>query len=142
MKLTTISVSVLLAISLTSWACSRGAKVASVPSSGSEVPGQTSGDLHYKVPDGWVAGQPSSRMRVAQFKLPKADGDNEDGELVLYYFGANQGGTAEANIDRWISQIQQADGSSSKVNAKTESLTVNGLTFDELRPEEKTSELQ
>ena len=123
MRLTNISVSLLLAVSLTSWACSRGATVASVPTQAS----QASGDLHYKVPDGWVAGQPTSKMRVAQFKLPKAEGDNEDGELVLYYFGANQGGTAEANIDRWISQIQQADGSSSKDKAKTESLTVNGL---------------
>lgn len=127
MRLIKISAGVLLAISLTSWACSRGATVASVPSSGTEVPGQTSGDLHYKVPDGWVVAQPSSKMRVAQFKLPKADGDSEDAELVLYYFGANQGGTAEANIDRWISQLQQADGSSSKDKAKTESLTVNGL---------------
>jgi hypothetical protein len=128
MRLIKISAGFLLAISLTSWACSRGATVASAPnSSGAQVPGQTAGDLHYKAPDGWVAGQPTSKMRVAQFKLPKADGDNEDGELVLYYFGANQGGTAEANIDRWISQLQQADGSSSKDKAKTESLTVNGL---------------
>jgi hypothetical protein len=66
-------------------------------------------------------------MRVAQFKLPKADGDNEDAELVLYYFGANQGGTPGANIDRWTSMMQQADGSPSKDKAKTESLTINGL---------------
>jgi hypothetical protein len=128
MRLIKISAGVLLAVSLTSWACSRANTVASVPnSSGTQPPGQTPGDLHYKVPDGWMAAQPSSKMRVAQFKLPKADGDNEDGELVLYYFGANQGGTPEANIDRWISQLQQADGSSSKDKAKTESLTVNGM---------------
>jgi hypothetical protein len=126
MKLTTISASVLLAVSLTSSACSRANTASAINNSGAQAP-QTSGDLHYKVPDGWMSAQPSSKMRVAQFKLPKADGDNEDGELVLYYFGANQGGTAEANIDRWISQIQQADGSSSKDKSKTESLTVNGL---------------
>src|SRR5260221_3683190 len=127
MKLIKISVGVLLAISVASWACSRAGTVASAPSLGTEVPGQTSGDLHYKIPEGWVTGQPSSKMRVAQFKLPKADGDIEDAELVLYYFGANQGGTAQANIDRWISQIQQADGSSSKDKSKTASLTVHGL---------------
>ena len=66
-------------------------------------------------------------MRVAQYKLPKAEGDNEDASLVLYYFGASQGGSAQANIDRWISQIQQADGSASKDKAKTETFTVNGL---------------
>jgi hypothetical protein len=127
MRLTTISAGVLLALSLTTWACSRATTVASVPKSSVTQPGQSAGDLHYKVPDGWVTAQPSSKMRVAQFKLPKADGDNEDAELVLYYFGANQGGTAEANIDRWISQIQQAESGASKDKAKTESVAVNGL---------------
>jgi len=127
MRLTTISVSVLLTVSVANWTCSRANTAASATNTSGTQVQQVSGDLHYKVPEGWVAGQPSSKMRVAQFKLPKADGDNEDGELVLYYFGANQGGTAQANIDRWISQIQQADGSSSKDKAKTESLTVNGL---------------
>lgn len=67
-------------------------------------------------------------MRAAQYKLPKADGDGEDASLVLYYFGAAQGGSAQANVDRWIAQIQQPDGSSSKDKAKTETIRVNGLT--------------
>ena len=66
-------------------------------------------------------------MRVAQYKLPKAEGDPEDASLVIYYFGATQGGSAQANIDRWISQMQQSDGGSSKEKAKTETMTVNGL---------------
>jgi len=66
-------------------------------------------------------------MRVAQYKLPKAEGDNEDASLVVYYFGASQGGSAQANIDRWISQMQQTDGGASKDKAKTETITVNGL---------------
>jgi hypothetical protein len=86
-----------------------------------------SGDLHFKAPDGWVVEQPSSKMRSAQYKLPKAEGDSEDASLVLYYFGPSQGGPPQANIDRWIAQIQQADGSSSKDKAKTDTMTVNGL---------------
>jgi len=66
-------------------------------------------------------------MRVAQYKLPKDEGDNEDASLVVYYFGASQGGSAQANIDRWISQMQQTDGGASKDKAKTETITVNGL---------------
>src|SRR5205807_967696 len=69
----------------------------------------------------------SSSMRVAQYKLPKADGDKEDASLVLYYFGTTQGGTAQANIDRWIGQMKQPDGGDSKSKSKTETLTVNGL---------------
>jgi len=66
-------------------------------------------------------------MRAAQYKLPKAEGDGEDALLVLYYFGQGQGGPAQANIDRWINQMTQPDGGSSKERAKTGSLTVNGL---------------
>ncbi|HYW69442.1 MAG TPA: hypothetical protein VE961_00315 [Pyrinomonadaceae bacterium] len=85
------------------------------------------GDLHFKAPDGWTTEKASSSMRVAQYKLPKVEGDKEDASLVLYFFGTNQGGTAQANIDRWIGQMQQPDGSDSKSKAKTDNLTVNGL---------------
>ena len=86
-----------------------------------------SGNISFTAPDGWVVEKTSSNMRVAQYKLPKADGDTEDGSLVLSYFGQGQGGATQANIDRWISQVHQADGSDSKEKAKSESLTVNGL---------------
>ena len=85
------------------------------------------GELRFTAPEGWVKEQPASAMRVAQYKLPRADGDNEDGSLVVYFFGATQGGAIQANIDRWISQIQQPDASSSKDKAKTETTTINGL---------------
>jgi hypothetical protein len=108
------------------WACSnKGATAVSNQQLNSSQ--SASGDLHFKTPDGWISEQPPSKMRVAQFKLPKAEGDSEDGSLVLYYFGATQGGSSQANIDRWISQMQQPDGSSSKDKAKTETMAVNGL---------------
>src|SRR6266700_1953632 len=79
-------------------------------SSGPAQSSQTAaGELHYKVPEGWTAEKPTSGMRVAQYKLPKAAGDSEDALLVVYYFGQGQGGSAQANIDRWINQIQQPD---------------------------------
>lgn len=85
------------------------------------------GSLKFNVPTGWVEQTPSSPMRKGQFGLPKADGDPADAELVVFYFGAGQGGSAEANIDRWIGQISQPDGSSSKEKAKTSKKTVAGL---------------
>ncbi len=85
------------------------------------------GELHYKVPEGWREEKPNSNMRVAQYKLPKAEGDNADAELVVYYFGQGQGGSAQANIDRWLNQMQQPDGSPSKEKAKIENMTVNGM---------------
>jgi hypothetical protein len=81
--------------------------------------------LRYKVPAGWVEEERSSSMRVAQYKLPRFESDTEDASLVLYYFGKGQGGTAAANIERWASQIQQADGTRAKITEET--FTANGL---------------
>lgn len=66
-------------------------------------------------------------MRQAQYALARADGDSEDGELAVFYFGPGQGGSVEANIDRWLGQISQPDGSSSRDKAKTSKKEVSGL---------------
>jgi len=115
----------LLSALLICWACgNKGATAVSNQQSNSQ---SAAGDLRFKAPDGWATEKSSSTTRVAQYKLPKAEGDKEDASLVLYYFGASQGGSAQANIDRWIGQMQQPDGSDSKSKSKTDSLTVNGL---------------
>lgn len=118
----------LLAVASACSACGgRGATTASSQQPNSNTPALVSGDLRFKAPDGWVVEQPSSKMRAAQYKLPKAEGDPEDASLVLYYFGPSQGGDPQANIDRWITQIKQPDGSPSKDKARIETMTVNGL---------------
>jgi hypothetical protein len=66
-------------------------------------------------------------MRMAQYKLPRAEGDATDATLVVFYFGQGQGGSVEANLDRWVGQMQQPDGSPSKGKARTENTTVNGM---------------
>ena len=83
--------------------------------------------LKFTVPTGWVEEERTSSMRVAQYRLPKATGDTEDASLVLYYFGQGQGGSTAANMERWIGQMKQADGSSSKDKAKEEHLEAHGL---------------
>ncbi|MGI8735362.1 MAG: hypothetical protein ACR2LM_18920 [Pyrinomonadaceae bacterium] len=92
-----------------------------------EQPKRKAADLRFRAPAEWITEQPSSSMRVAQYKLPKAEGDLEDASLVLYFFGSNQGGSVQANLDRWISQIAQPDGSPSLTKAKTETLDLNQL---------------
>lgn len=61
------------------------------------------------VPSAWTPMQPSSTMRVAQFSLPAAAGA-EAGELAAFFFRTGQGGSHEANIERWTSQFATADG--------------------------------
>jgi hypothetical protein len=97
------------------------------PGSSTQSSQTAAGELRYKAPEGWTAEKPTSDMRVAQYKLPKAEGDGVDALLVLYYFGQGQGGTPQANVDRWLNQMKQPDGQPSKERAKMETLTVNGL---------------
>ena len=48
-------------------------------------------------------------MRAAQAVVPGAGGD---AELVVYFFGTGQGGSIEANLQRWMNQvIPSADAS-------------------------------
>jgi hypothetical protein len=85
-----------------------------------------SGTLAFTAPAAWRSRPAASAMRVAEFVVPKAPGDPEDADVIVYYFGGG-GGSADANVDRWIGQVQQPDGSSSRDKARRESQTINGL---------------
>lgn len=63
-------------------------------------------------------------MRVAEFTLPRTAGDAEDAHLIVYYFGG-EGGSVDANIHRWQSQMQEPDGRPPA--ARRDERTVNGL---------------
>jgi hypothetical protein len=60
--------------------------------------------LAFALPAAWIGEQPASTMRLAQAKIPGPAGS---GEFAIFYFGAGGGGGAEANIARWIEQIEQ-----------------------------------
>jgi hypothetical protein len=79
----------------------------------------------YSAPDGWEKETPSSRMRKAQYKLPGQDGA-ADAEMAVFVFPGS-GGAVSANIDRWIGQFKQPDGSSSKDKASIDEKVINGL---------------
>lgn len=68
---------------------------------------QTLGPLSAVAPKDWVAQQPSSSMRVAQYGLP---GPTGEATLGIFFFGPGQGGSVEANIERWYGQFKQEDG--------------------------------
>ena len=89
--------------------------------------GSSEAAFKFDTPAGWVAKAPSSSMRVADFTLPKVAGDPEDATTTIFFFGAQQGGSVQANMDRWIGQMAQPDGKPSKSVAKASSLTSHGL---------------
>lgn len=84
------------------------------------------GTLKYTAPTGWEARTASSSMRVAEFVLPGRTSSAGSAELVVYYFGGS-GGSVDANIQRWLGQMQQPDGRATSDVAVREIRTTNGL---------------
>ncbi|MES1243332.1 MAG: hypothetical protein ABUT39_17095 [Acidobacteriota bacterium] len=83
---------------------SRGEKVGDSPAQ----PPQD-GAIDFAVPANWQSEPPASSMRIAQAAIP---GPGEPGSLVVFYFGAGGGGGVEANIQRWIDQMEVPAGTS------------------------------
>src|SRR5258705_13598398 len=124
---------VIITLAFLCLSCSKGSvsggprSSASQTSSSSAPSSQPAGDVSYKIPEGWTVEKPTSEMRLAQYKLPKAAGEGEETLIVFFYFVPGQRGPTQANIDRWVNQGNQTNGSSSIEKVSTETLTVNGL---------------
>ena len=65
----------------------------------------TAGGIRWSIPKRWTE-QGERQMRVATYAVPAAEGDAETGECAVYYFGKDQGGTVDQNIERWIGQFE------------------------------------
>ena len=62
----------------------------------------------FSSPSNWVSSVPTSKMRKAQFKV---SGEKEkDAEVAFFYFGSGGAGGVKANVDRWMSQFEEAKG--------------------------------
>jgi hypothetical protein len=68
--------------------------------------------LAYDAPKEWKVVEPTSSMRLAQWSTGAGS------EIVIFYFGEGQGGSVEANLDRWYGQFQQPDGTPTRERAK------------------------
>jgi len=44
------------------------------------------------------------------YTIPPTAGDTASAECVVYFFGAGQGGSVEANLDRWKGQMLTPGG--------------------------------
>jgi hypothetical protein len=76
--------------------------------------------LTFVLPAGWQTVPPSSPMRVAQAAVT---GPGGPAEMAVFHFGAGQGGDVEANLQRWIAQVELAAGST----PQRETFEANGL---------------
>lgn len=79
------------------------------------------GSMKSKTPATWLEEAPSNTMRYAQFKLPKAEKDARDAEVVIF---KGITGSAKANIDRWKLQFRPPEGKTIDDVAKVTDLKV------------------
>lgn len=63
-------------------------------------------EFEFKFGKPWIRQQVNSPMRAGQLTYDHEDEALADVDLVIYFFGAGQGGGAQANIDRWIGQFE------------------------------------
>ena len=76
-----------------------------------------------KAPANWIEERPSNTMRLGQYRVPKAKGDKEDGELVIF---KGLGGSVEANVKRWKGQFIPPAGKTIDDVAKVEKIKIAG----------------
>jgi hypothetical protein len=86
---------------------------------------ESAAGLQWTAPTGWKNAGPSP-MRAATYSMPPAAGDTAPAECGVYFFGAGQGGSVEANLERWKSQFSDAAGKPAA--AKTGVQKINGQT--------------
>ena len=86
----------------------------------------SSSPLKFTAPAEWTTETPSSAMRKAQYSLARVEGDPEDAKMVVFFF-EGQGGSVQANIDRWIGQFTKADESPATDAARVSKKESHGI---------------
>lgn len=61
-------------------------------------------ELSLAVPADWTQQKPESNLRLGQFQIPAAEGDDQPGELAIFVFPGGGGGVKD-NLNRWIKEF-------------------------------------
>jgi hypothetical protein len=85
------------------------------------------GGLSFPTPAQWQSRQPSTSMRLAEYAVPGSGGE---ASLVIFRFPG--GGSAQANIDRWVGQFQGAAQSNGGNGPAIQRLERDGLVLTSL----------
>jgi hypothetical protein len=87
---------------------------------------ESAAGLRWTAPVSWKT-QGAQPMRAATYTVAPARGDTAGGECAVYFFGAGQGGSVDANIERWKGQFRGPGGKSAV--AQVAKRKIHGLTF-------------
>ncbi len=134
----TITIAVFLTLSVCAWSEAQTPK--SGPTSRSKPALAAAGPIDIggftlTPPKEWKSRKPVSSMRKAEFIMPRAKGDTEDGMTIVYFFGAGGAGGADANLARWSGQVERESDTSEADAKRRLHKTVHGMkiTIIELR---------
>ncbi|MEE9217726.1 MAG: hypothetical protein V3U98_01525 [Acidobacteriota bacterium] len=70
---------------------------------------------------------PERPMRVATYRIPAVSADEQDAECAVFFFGGSQGGSVEANIQRWQGQFANEEGSPAFGESHRATREIHGL---------------
>jgi hypothetical protein len=90
---------------------------------------ESTAGLRWTAPPGWKNEGPAP-MRAATYLIPAAPGDQVGAECGVYFFGPGQGGSVDANLDRWNGQFTDPKGAPAA--GKVARRTVHGLPITTL----------
>lgn len=97
----------------------------SSPSAGGDGEPVKLGARSSAVPKEWIKEKPSNKLRQAQFRVPKAGDDKDDGEVAIFYFPG--GGSVDENLARWKDKFSPPTGKKKDEIAKVDTFKVNGV---------------
>jgi hypothetical protein len=84
--------------------------------------------LKSRTPANWQPEKTSNKFRAYQFRVPRAEGDKADAQLVIFYFGQGSGGSAADNVKRWKGMFEPPTGKTIDDVSKVEKMKVGGAT--------------
>lgn len=104
--------------------------LAQAPSAKDEILDDKGGDLELEAirltaPAGWGRKAASSAFVAAEYMLPRAEGDDNDGRLTI----STAGGSVDANIDRWRGQFGGEPTKETEEKLNVEGLEVTVVDF-------------
>ena len=88
------------------------------------------GGLVFPKPPAWPWTTPRMRFRTLQYEVPGQGEGSGAAELVFSLFRGTDGGPTDMNIDRWVGQFRNPDGSPAQ--AKTSVVDIGGLTVNRM----------
>src|SRR5947209_20476575 len=83
--------------------------------------------LKSAVPADWKQEEVTSKFRTHHFRIPHVADDKTDAEMVIFFFGAGSGGSADANVKRWKGMFVPPEGKQIDDVAKVDSFKVGNV---------------